>query len=727
MATAAGKASAVATGEKFSRAASDLGIPDMEGVAQIADALRTARLAAADGTWPGAVFLIGAGCSVSAGVPLARDIAKMCCIDLAKALDRSKIGSVLAEQNSACSQADNDQAALEALRFLRDKGVLPKSVELGNAYGFLFQEALRNPMAQQIFIEKALECRKGRINWAHLCLGELVRQGYVHTVLTTNFDQLALEGMARAGVVPVVADGMGALARIASRPRLPQLVFLHGSLYSYALLNSNQEVRNTPHSIQAGILYQLLVHAHALVVVGYAGGEEGVVQIVKQAAAFHHANNKQFDIFWTQHVRNSEEEPFLPDQVRQVLKYSRMRKPICINDADSFFACLMGRLGISQPAFMNDPFEDLTDTVKLISCDNGYVEAFVTAFSDKLKAVRACWKAENDKDKKVKKRSSANEYVLAARLNVASQLLDEALKEVRDGLDHFARAEQNAEESAQLRYEMADIAAGIIRTAEQAEDSRRESYRQRVERVASELQKVEVELENGEAGKDELFRAFVLRLRARALLWQARGRGDELKNVRLAIELIEKALQTVKQVREIPRLKKELAQTAESDHKRTKRLLEDARAREAYVVGEFDFNQGAQSFRKFVSEIVENDSEGQVILRLFPHGFDGTKWGEENCQLIREVIDAVDGLPGQDQSNLVRVMRILIKAVRGCMAGDGQEPVPRGAHPDEHRSGNRPSDESSHDSGDARLEGNDFTAQKAGSGGAEDATHRQHH
>jgi hypothetical protein len=83
---------------------------------------------------------------------------------------------------------------------------------------------------------------KEAINWAHLCLGELVAQKYISTVLTTNFDQLVLSGMVRAGVLPVMCDGIESLKRISGMPRHPQLVELHGSRHAYVLRNRPEDV-----------------------------------------------------------------------------------------------------------------------------------------------------------------------------------------------------------------------------------------------------------------------------------------------------------------------------------------------------------------------------------------------------------------------------------------------------------------------------------------------------
>lgn len=124
------------------------------------------------------------------------------------------------------------------------------------------------------------------MNWAHLCLGELVRLGYIHTVLTTNFDQLVLEGILRTSVRPVIADGIESLNRISGRPNTPQVVHLHGSMQTYSPRNSRTAVVETRSNLAfQGTLYGLLRDAHLLVVVGYAGGEEGVMQLLIEAAA----------------------------------------------------------------------------------------------------------------------------------------------------------------------------------------------------------------------------------------------------------------------------------------------------------------------------------------------------------------------------------------------------------------------------------------------------------
>src|SRR5690348_11670541 len=95
-------------------------------------------------------------------------------------------------------------------------------------YSLFFETHLKSPNAQRDVINEIIDQAQNRLNWAHACLGELVDQRYVHTVLTTNFDQLVVQGIIRTGLLPVTADGLEALNRITGKPRHPQVVHLHG-------------------------------------------------------------------------------------------------------------------------------------------------------------------------------------------------------------------------------------------------------------------------------------------------------------------------------------------------------------------------------------------------------------------------------------------------------------------------------------------------------------------
>src|SRR6202035_5865229 len=117
--------------------------------------------------------------------------------------------------NDACVIA---YRALVEGKYLSDAGgalPLPSQSDDKINWHSVYDEMLRRhyatPDDTRALFGKIVADAKGAINWAHLCLGELVSRGFISTVLTTNFDQLVLSGMVRAGVLPVVCDGVESL------------------------------------------------------------------------------------------------------------------------------------------------------------------------------------------------------------------------------------------------------------------------------------------------------------------------------------------------------------------------------------------------------------------------------------------------------------------------------------------------------------------------------------
>jgi hypothetical protein len=246
--------------------------PDKEGIAEIVRAMQRGQ-GKEGGREPygGTVFLIGAGCSISAGIFSGQKIAEDCCLKLAECYSNHE---------------ENGRTPEEAVQWLKEnnhfKAFNPygqdKRPDWGRIYGHLFEDHFSEAKAQQEIIENAIKPSLGKINWAHLCLGELVNKRYVHTVLTTNFDQLVLDGIIRTGIIPVVADGVESLSRIKAMPSYPQVIHIHGSRHTYNPRNSSSALNAVKDNTMAiSAITGILQEAKAFVVVGYAGGEEGVL------------------------------------------------------------------------------------------------------------------------------------------------------------------------------------------------------------------------------------------------------------------------------------------------------------------------------------------------------------------------------------------------------------------------------------------------------------------
>jgi hypothetical protein len=295
-----------------------------------------------------AIFLVGAGCSASAGIPLAAQVAQECVKILARRYSPPK------------GEIKEYGSATDGLINLIGKGMIPRRYNSSatepdwvGLYTYLFAEHLKSPNHQREVISSVIGERQFSLNWAHACLGHLVQQRYVHTVLTTNFDQLVLQGIIRTGILPVVADGLESLTRISPSPANPQVVHLHGSMHTYDLRNSPAALSETGDDRKfQTMMMSLLQHATVLIVVGYAGGEEGIMKLLQYAAE----NLPRMVIYW---VAYEQDYIQLSLTAKNLLETGENKFFVLGQDADQFFQRLMSELGEGQPNWVVDPINVL--------------------------------------------------------------------------------------------------------------------------------------------------------------------------------------------------------------------------------------------------------------------------------------------------------------------------------------------------------------------------------
>jgi hypothetical protein len=333
--------------------------PRPRKVSHLVEDLLRARGREADGTAARseqgrAIFLIGAGCSASAGIPLASGVAKEAIKHLAKSYE------VFHEGNAV--------AALEALIAI-DK--IPSRYRPVNAlvpwsklYAYIFSEHIKHPNEQRDLITRLVGLEDYSLNWTHACLGALVQRRFAHTILTTNFDQLVLKGIFRTGIVPVVADGLESLNRISARPKWPQVVHLHGSMHTYELRNSSTALSETEHDRRLQVMMMsLLKEASVLVVVGYSGGEDGIMTLLQHAADA----LPRMVAYWVAHESDFS---MLTDRAQSFLKNGENKFFILDQSSDDFFNRLVGELGIGAPDWIQNPLQVLKAQAKIKHDEN---------------------------------------------------------------------------------------------------------------------------------------------------------------------------------------------------------------------------------------------------------------------------------------------------------------------------------------------------------------------
>ena len=252
----------------------------------------------------GVSLLIGAGCSVTAGIPLASGFVKE--------IER---------------------------QFPTKYGLAAEPRTYPGCMGQILPDERHALIAQ--FVDPA------KINWPHLCIALLIQHGYVDRVLTTNFDPLVVRACALVNEFPAVYDfAASQYFRAADIPG-KAIFYLHGQRGGFVLLNTAEECEE--HSERMQPVFADAGSGRVWIVVGYSGENDPVFD--------HLARVPRFDtgLYWVGYKDN----PPGKDVREQLLEKGKYAYFVPGYDADSFFGDLCRRLGIFPPDFLSRPFTHL--------------------------------------------------------------------------------------------------------------------------------------------------------------------------------------------------------------------------------------------------------------------------------------------------------------------------------------------------------------------------------
>jgi|JI10StandDraft_1071094.scaffolds.fasta_scaffold14673_2 tetratricopeptide (TPR) repeat protein len=271
-------------------------------VEDVASALRQARQRG-----DSASILMGAGMSVSAGVPLA-------------------------------------QGFVEAVRS-RDPAAYARAVE--KTYPHVMGALEVGPRHDII----AEHVERARLNWAHILLGVLVQCGYIGRILTTNFDNLSLRCTGLYGVYPAVYD-VTALAKFdASLIRDPAILFLHGQHRGFVQLHARADVTRN-----AKVLRPIFADAtvrRPWLVLGYSGDNDPVFECLSRVKTF------PYGLYWVGY----REAPPSAAVADKLLGRTRQAFHVPGYDADTFMIALFRALELELPPLLKDPFTHSLDVL----------------------------------------------------------------------------------------------------------------------------------------------------------------------------------------------------------------------------------------------------------------------------------------------------------------------------------------------------------------------------
>jgi tetratricopeptide (TPR) repeat protein len=217
---------------------------------------------------PLVTILLGAGCSKSAGIPLAGEITREL----------------------------REEAKKDPL--LEGIGSPPQGV---SEYAFLMGKlGSSKERADHIkeYVDRARD-RKGRIqiNWTHLLLATMVEHGYVYRILTTNFDPLIVDALAIMGQ-PIRTFDLNTTGNyFPGTLDTASIIYLHGQMHNLFLANSEDEINRVRKHYPP--VLQEAVQDSFLIVLGYSGDCDPVLDSLRDLPKFprglwwsHYGNNK---------------------------------------------------------------------------------------------------------------------------------------------------------------------------------------------------------------------------------------------------------------------------------------------------------------------------------------------------------------------------------------------------------------------------------------------------
>ena len=278
-------------------------------VDDIAEAMRNAH--------GGCVFLIGAGCSHSAGIPLAKHFIAEVARRFPNALKRASEPN---NYNSVMSELTTSQRS-----------------DLLNSY-----------------IEQA------RINWAHLALAQLFHRRQIDRILTVNFDPLIMRACALVGDFPAIYD-LATASNFNENRIAPRSVFyLNGQHTGFTTLNAKEELEQ--HRTRLRQIVDNTGSRRIWVVVGYSGAADPLLDILAE-------KDVRFDsgLYWVGRSENPS------DLLRTRLLERDDKEAFYIGhqDADKFMTELAQKLDCFPPDLLARPFDHIEGIIQNIDFETG--------------------------------------------------------------------------------------------------------------------------------------------------------------------------------------------------------------------------------------------------------------------------------------------------------------------------------------------------------------------
>ncbi|MDK2065319.1 TPR end-of-group domain-containing protein [Aliarcobacter butzleri] len=195
------------------------------------------------------VFFLGAGCSVSSGINLAKDLAKNWYEELKK--QKTKFD-----------------------KFNENKD--ENNIDFGDLYFEIFETLFPTPLAQQKEIQRITENVTPSLGY--YVLSEFMQKPQFNTIITTNFDNLIQDALIYSENKRALVITHQDLAKFIERNDTPLITKIHGDAHIHPF-NNTSDTKEIPEDLKIAI-QGLFINAK-LIFIGYKGNDESIANLLE--------------------------------------------------------------------------------------------------------------------------------------------------------------------------------------------------------------------------------------------------------------------------------------------------------------------------------------------------------------------------------------------------------------------------------------------------------------
>ncbi|MGE4293346.1 MAG: SIR2 family protein, partial [Desulfovibrio sp.] len=307
-------------------------------------------------------LLLGAGASVSSGIPHVKDL-----------IEEWKQEIYCDEKELLLPLSPDKFQEYKSWERTEYKDILDgirNELATVSEYGTLFQHKRKTREERQMYVEQLITGKSPCPGYFYLA--SLIDSGRFNRVLTTNFDDLVNDALvAYFNVKPINCAFDSAVNSFNPTSLRPKIIKLHGDYLYDNLKNTDEELQDLSTNMEEKMVE--MCENKGLIVIGYGGDDESVMTPIRENLR----KNKKFitkGIHWCIHVPDGDKAEIREEDIPEKLATIRRRHPdrvflYSIESFDKFMESVFTRCRLAFPLSILKPYESNAANVFYESCE----------------------------------------------------------------------------------------------------------------------------------------------------------------------------------------------------------------------------------------------------------------------------------------------------------------------------------------------------------------------